>query len=127
MQSISGERRADRRYGVQLNVRYKLVRGARLLAEGKGTTCNISKGGVSFCPDRILPARASVQLSIEWPSMVPGEHPLELHLVGRVVRSRNGETAIRTTWHAFVRVQQAEQHAGILAATMPADGSMLVM
>jgi hypothetical protein len=126
MDSISGERRADRRYGVQLNVRYRLVRTSRLLAEGTGTTCNMSKGGVSFSPDRILPAKASVELSIEWPSLLHGEHPLELHIVGRVVRSLSGETAIRTMWHAFVRVNGA-RHDAVVAEAMPADSAVLVM
>ncbi len=126
MDSISGERRKDRRYGVRLNVRYRLVKGSRLLAEGTGTTCNISKGGISFCPDRILPPRASLELAIEWPSLLHGEHSLELHVVGRIMRSWSGETAIRTIWHSFVRVDHAEQDA-VLVEPASAEQHLVVM
>ncbi len=131
MNLIRGERRLDRRYDVQLAVHFRVVRGSRILMEGSGTTCDMSKGGVSFYPGRMLPARASVEMSLEWPVLLGGEEPLELRLQGRVVRSGRLKTAVRITWHRFVRAERFV-HAGmpgheVLADSHPLDTNVLVM
>lgn len=109
MQIILGERRSDRRYTVQLNLRYKVLKGSHVLSEGSGITCEMSRGGLSFRPDRILPPGAPIEMSIDWPILLHGQHPLSLHIMGRVVRTMGGQAAVKTTWHEFVRLDQPEE------------------
>ncbi len=106
MELIRGDRRADRRYDVELKVRYRLVKGGRTLHEGTGFTRNMSRGGIEFEADRSLKSGTLVELSIQWPIPLRGHTPLELHVMGYVVRSCRRIVAMRATWHEFVNAVQ---------------------
>lgn len=104
MDMIMGERRAARRYDVELELRYKLIRGHRVVLRGHGKTLTMSRDGLSFTADGDLPAGSAVELSIKWPIALYGRYPLELHVMGHVIRGSCGEVAVRTTWHEFLRL-----------------------
>jgi hypothetical protein len=99
--SIAGERRADRRYELELEVRWKLIRRRRLLETGRGCTINLSSGGVLFDAGRPLPAGLSVELSVVWPALLHEVSPLQLVVQGKVVRSFGNRVAIRMRQHEF--------------------------
>src|SRR6185369_15290620 len=48
MDVIMGDRRTDRRYSLRLPMKYKILRGRRVLYEGTAHTSNLGRGGVSF-------------------------------------------------------------------------------
>jgi len=98
---IAGDRRLDRRYDLRLTVRWKLVRGKRILETGKGTTLDLSSSGVLFETDRQLPSGGNIELSICWPVLLHNVAPLQLVISGRVVRVAGSRTAIRMTQHEF--------------------------
>src|SRR5437870_3789431 len=86
-EKIGGERRGDRRYDLSLNVRWKLIRRRRVLEMGAGITIDLSSGGILLETDRQLPIGLNVELSISWPVLLHNVAPLQLVVVGRVVRA----------------------------------------
>jgi hypothetical protein len=110
MEIIMGDRRMDRRYDVELELRYKLVRGHRVIQRGLGKTLSMSRNGLSFTTDRPLPTGCAVELSIEWPICLYGRYPLQLHMMGHVIRSDRGVAAVKTTWHEFLRLDTVADH-----------------
>jgi hypothetical protein len=108
---IYGDRRADRRYSMALELHYRTVKG-REPQDGKpAITRDISTGGVLFSSDEMLPRGCSVELSIEWPVLLHGTKRLRLKVYGRVVRSDGRGTAIRTIRHEFFTAGQPPQAA----------------
>jgi len=101
MESISGERRRDKRYGMQLQVRWKLIRRRRLIDSGTGCTVNMSSGGIRFEGGREMPAGLNVELAISWPVLLLNVAPMQLLITGRILRSGDGWAAIRTVTHEF--------------------------
>ena len=62
-EKIGGERRSDRRYDINLNVRWKLIRRRRVLESGTGKTVDVSSGGLLIEIDRDLPSGLNIELS----------------------------------------------------------------
>ena len=100
-QGLNGERRDDRRYDIQLELRWKLIRRRRVIDSGTGRTLDLSSGGIMFETGRDLPAGLNVELSISWPVRLHNVAPLQLIVLGRIVRSGGGWAAIRTVQHEF--------------------------
>jgi hypothetical protein len=101
IKSIGGERRRDKRYGMQLQLRWKLVRRRRLIDAGTGCTVNMSSGGIRFEAGRDMPAGLNVELAISWPILLLNVAPMQLFVTGRILRSGEGWAAIRTVTHEF--------------------------
>ena len=100
-EKIGGERRGDRRYDLSLNVRWKLIRRRRVLEMGAGMTIDLSSGGILLETDRQLPIGLNVELSISWPVLLHNVAPLQLVVIGRVVRAAGQRVAIRMAQHEF--------------------------
>ena len=64
---IGGDRREDRRYQLQLECKWKLIRRRKVLDTGTGHTIDVSSGGLLFDAGRHLPEGLNVELSIAWP------------------------------------------------------------
>lgn len=98
---IAGDRRQDRRYELQLDVKWKLIRRRRVLDTGTGQTVDMSSGGVLFDAGRHLPEGLNVELSITWPVLLHNIAPMQLVAAGRIVRSSGRRVAIETVQHEF--------------------------
>jgi c-di-GMP-binding flagellar brake protein YcgR len=109
-EEIAGDRRRDRRYDIQLDLRWKLIRRRRVLETGIGRTIDLSSGGIQFETDRPLPAGLKMELSISWPAMLQNMAPLQLVVQGKVVRSSGRRTAIMKSQHEFRTVGIAADH-----------------
>ena len=94
--AISGERRQHRRYLLEMELRWKLIRRRRVLETGIGHTIDLSSGGILFNAGRPLPAGHNVELSISWPVLLNDAVPLQLAAKGRIVRDNGGQVAIQT-------------------------------
>lgn len=116
-EGIAGDRRADKRYDLHLNLRWKLIRRRRILETGNGVTIDFSSGGVSFETDRPMAPGLNVELSISWPVLLHNVSQLQLVVSGRVVRSQNGRTAIQMTQHEFRTVGMAPEKRPTNAGT----------
>jgi PilZ domain len=102
MELIHQDRRDDRRYPIELELRYKVIARSRMQLNGGGRTLNMSSGGVLFGGDQSLPAGAFVELSIHWPVLLQNTCPLTLLIVGRVVRCEDHTVAVKTSRYEFV-------------------------
>jgi hypothetical protein len=111
MEVMLGDRRSDRRYEMQLNVRYRLLRGSRVLCEGTGATTSVSRGGLTFTAGRFLPSGLSIQLWVEWPIPQRGIERVELRIAGRTLRCDGDEVAVRANWHEFIRMETGAQES----------------
>jgi hypothetical protein len=100
-ESIGGERRHDKRYGMQLQLRWQLVRRRRVVDTGTGCTVNMSSGGLRFEAGREMPSGMNVELAIAWPVLLLNVAPMQLVITGRILRSGDGWAAIRTVTHEF--------------------------
>lgn len=112
-EEIAGERRQDRRYEIQLDLRWRLVRRRRVLESGTGRTIDLSSGGIQFETDRPLPAGLNVELSIAWPAMLHNVAALQLVVSGKIVRSSGRRIAIQKTQHEFRTVGIAADHRAL--------------
>ena len=108
--SIAGNRRADRRYSMLLDLRWKLIHRKRVLDSGEGSTIDLSSGGVRFESSRALPTGLNVELAISWPVFLRGVTPTQLMVHGRIVRSEGGQIAIRMIQHEFRTVRTPGNH-----------------
>ena len=95
------DRRANRRYGIPLNVRWKLRHGKPAADSGTGTTVDVSSSGLFFKTDRELPVGVTIELSIAWPVLLRNVAPLQLKVVGEVVRTAGRRVAVRIRHHEF--------------------------
>jgi hypothetical protein len=98
---IAGERRNDRRYELQLELRWKLIRRRKVLCEGVGHTLDLSSGGMLLEVGRNLPVGLNLELSVIWPVLLHDVAPLQLAVSGRIVRSQGTLVAMRTVQHEF--------------------------
>jgi hypothetical protein len=107
------ERRTKSRYPLKLNVRYQTMGLAGSVA-GVGQTTDVSSSGVFVnCANNI---REGVRMKavIEWPSLLNGTTPLQLIIIGIVVRRQNSGFAIAYDGYQF---RTAGRKANV--ATMP--------
>jgi PilZ domain len=99
--SINGDRRADRRYEISLELRWKIVRRKQVVDSGSGRTVDLSSSGILFESGRPLAPGANIELSIVWPALLQNVTPLQLIVNGRIVRSDGCRTAMRRAQHDF--------------------------
>ena len=98
---IAGDRRQDRRYQLQLECKWKLIRRRKVLDTGIGRTVDVSSGGLLFDAGRHLPEGLNVELSIAWPVLLHNVAPMQLVASGKIVRSNGRHAAIQTVAHEF--------------------------
>ena len=98
---IAGDRRQDRRYQLQLECKWKLIRRRKVLDTGIGRTVDVSSGGLLFDAGRHLPEGLNVELSIAWPVLLHNVAPMQLVATGKIVRTNGRQVAIQTTQHEF--------------------------
>lgn len=87
---IAGDRRDRRRVRLQLPLSYRCGD-----SNGRGTTRDLSAGGMMLELDRVLDPGTKIAIAIEWPIRLDGAHPLELVGEGEVLRSDASGTAMR--------------------------------
>jgi hypothetical protein len=95
------DRRRARRYPIGLDVRYFTRNGSQSVQTGLARTQEISSSGLSFHPGTLLPVGASIELSLNWPYLLENSCHLQLIIWGRVVRSDQQVTAVKTSRHEF--------------------------
>jgi hypothetical protein len=117
--TIGGDRRRDRRYQLQLELKWKLIRRRRVLDTGTGQTVDVSSGGILFEAGRHLPEGLNVELSITWPVLLHNVAPMQLVAMGRIVRGNGCQVAMQTTQHEFRTAGIPAEHRKMVAAATP--------
>ena len=118
-ESINGERRRDRRYGIHLDLRWKLIRRRRVLETGVGQTVDLSSGGILFVSGRTLPVGLNVELAITWPVLLRNEAPMQLIVAGRIVRTGANGTAVEMVQHEFRTMSTSSDQRGRQGSRRP--------
>ncbi|HUP04310.1 MAG TPA: hypothetical protein VMU19_09995 [Bryobacteraceae bacterium] len=96
-----------RRFPLKMDVVYRLtLRGQEgILSEGTSQTVNISHSGVLLDMERPFPPGVAAELMVKWPVAAEEVTPLQLHLLGSVVRVDQRGTAVKVSRHDFERWQ----------------------
>jgi hypothetical protein len=99
--AVRQERRCGERFPIALSLHFTIAVNKRTLPDGRGATVNLSSRGVLFTPTFSCPcgAGASVELSIAWPTQQ--DHPLILHIVGKIARSDKHGIAVQILRYRF--------------------------
>jgi hypothetical protein len=101
------DRRQHNRFALSVSVRYRLLRPKSLRVQGAGKTLNASSGGVLFTTEGELWNGSQVELAVSWPVRLGGGCPLQLVVVGRVVRSSGAQAAVRIERYQFKTCKSA--------------------
>lgn len=97
---ISGDRRKERRYDFQMDLRYRYQRKGREIW-GTGRTLDLSRCAVRFEADEAVPDGTNLELQIAWPFLLQGVCPLVLMVWGVVLRSDARGIILRMSNHEF--------------------------
>jgi hypothetical protein len=85
--SIVSDRRGKSRFKIRRELRYKLLREGEVIEAGTGFTVDIGSGGVAFRSGRAFRVGEYVELSISWPVLLAESCPMQLSVLGKVLRS----------------------------------------
>ena len=97
---IHGDRRSDRRYDLELDLRYTYQsRGVTYL--GSGRSRDLSGGGMLFTTDAPPPDGQDIELRVAWPFLLQNVCPLELVIRGKVLRTNERGTVVRMRDYEF--------------------------
>jgi hypothetical protein len=107
---IPGDRRSDRRYRINLDLRWKLIHRRKVQDTGVGRTVDLSSGGILFEATREMPVGLNVELSVSWPVLLHQVAPMQLVISGRIVRVTGRHVALRMTQHEFRTIGLSAEH-----------------
>lgn len=112
-QSFGGtlNRRANNRFPVKEEVRYRLLQSNKVRLVGAGRTIDVSSGGILFTSSEPLPTGRSVEISMNWPARLDGTCPLQLVVSGRILRADATKAAMRIERYEF-RTRSSAAAAG---------------
>jgi len=112
--TISGDRRADRRYQLRLDLKWKLIRRRRVLDTGVGHTLDLSSGGIMFDAGRNLTEGLNVEVSLTWPVLLHNVAPMQLVVTGKIKRTSGRLVAIQTVQHEFRTAGVSAEHRNVV-------------
>jgi hypothetical protein len=95
------ERRSVRRYPIDAELAFQLIRHGQVIETGEGRTINASSDGILFESSRTLSPGIDIKLQIAWPAHLGGAIGLQLCITGRTVRVQDNRTAVRVLRHIF--------------------------
>ena len=113
---VAPQRRRDRRYALQMELRWSLVRRRRVIETGIGYTLDLSSSGILLDVGRHLPEGLNLELSVAWPVLHQDLSPLRLSVLGRIVRSDGRLAAIQMVQREL-RTADADQQGAPAGAS----------
>jgi c-di-GMP-binding flagellar brake protein YcgR len=102
----SGNRRRNFRYSFTTDVTYCSTTAAGAALVGRGTTIDMSAGGILVELDRTLEPGSIVQMSLAWPGIYHNCGYVRLDVTCQVLRSEDKRIALQIRTHEF-RVPRA--------------------
>jgi PilZ domain len=96
--SVYSERRSRCRYPLNSELQCKLICSGKVYS---GHGVDLSSHGMCFVCSDILPIAAKVEISFVWPVHLSGVTPLQLRVVGHVLRHDKRGTAIKMLRYQF--------------------------
>ena len=98
---IHGDRRVNRRYDVELQLRFHYTNEEGALRVGCGVTAELRRGGILFLTDDPPPAGTDVEVHIAWPFLLQDTCPLELVVRGSISGVSDRGTVMRLRTYEF--------------------------
>ena len=98
------ERRLRRRYELDLDMRYNLLRKDSAVS---AKVHDMNSRAICFMGREILAPGTMLELAIDWPVLLFGTRALQLKIRGSVVRSGGHGTAVSIMWYEF-RTRQTQ-------------------
>ena len=98
---IQQDRRANRRYALNLPVHFKVMKDYLVLGTGTGTTSDMSSKGVAFTTTQPPKVGSYLELSVNWPVLLNDSCPMKLMIYGCVVRSNEKGAAVAIERYEF--------------------------
>jgi hypothetical protein len=102
--TIRGDRRLQRRYPIELDLEFRIMKDDQVVSTGAGKTGNISSGGVFFHAVEDVPSGPHVELAVRWPAVLGNSPFLELRIFGRLVRNDAHGVAMRMSRYHFEKL-----------------------
>ncbi len=68
---------------------------------GSGETCDVSSQSLRFTPDTPLPAKALIELSIDWPATTNQGDPIHLAVFGTILRCNSRGVVVLIGRYSF--------------------------
>jgi hypothetical protein len=96
-----GDRRSERRYAIAANLEYRVICDCQVIQTGIGRTVNLSKSGILFESEEMLPAGTEMEVSIAWPVRLRDTVALNFCVSGRISWSRGKLHALTILRHEF--------------------------
>jgi hypothetical protein len=115
MDLIAKDRRSNQRYGIRIQIHFRVSQRGATSRWGSGTTGDFSSHGVRFRCRKLLPVGAHIEMVIDWPAKQEGVRPINLHATGFIVRSTGSEAAVRMNSCRFQINDAVWQPMGALA------------
>ena len=109
---LNNERRSHRRYLVSTNLLYRLAASDPSARYGRGTSVDISSGGLLFEAEEQLPTNTRIELTIQWPTRINDDIQLTLYVKGETVRFEGTRAAVKFD-HATFRLEGASDRGKI--------------
>jgi len=97
---IHGDRRSERRYQYEMELRFTYTEGSATHF-GSGHTADLSRGAVRFIADNPPPEGALVELRIAWPFLLQNVCPLELLVRGTIASNSERGTVLAMNSYEF--------------------------
>lgn len=92
---------SDRRYPIETNLEYEIVRGHEVLGVGRGRTVKVSSSQIVFQPESPIPVGLEIEAYVDWPARLDNVIALRLHVHGETIQTENGYAAVRILRHEF--------------------------
>jgi hypothetical protein len=108
------ERRARRRYKLQLTMWFCAWAGPRIARWTEAEVVDIGAGGVRFRSRKSCPVGADVKIAIDWPVKRDGRVPMALVATGIVVHNSRGRVGVRFVTTQLI-AQEASENALVAA------------
>lgn len=98
---VVSDRRGKSRFKIRRELRYKLLHEGKVVEAGTGFTVDIGSGGVAFRSERMFTAGEYVELSISWPVLLEESCPMQLSVLGRVLRNEGQRSVCSVDKYEF--------------------------
>ena len=98
---IHGDRRVNRRYDVELDLRFHYTTEEGALRSGCGVAIELSRGGILFLTDDPPAAGTDVEAHIAWPFLLQDTCLLELVVRGSISSVGDRGTVMRLRSYEF--------------------------
>ena len=97
----TGFRSSKKRYSLELDLRYKVMRKGEVTQYGVGRTYELSSTEVHFKIDESLPLAAEMELMLEWPLLLNGTCRLQLVIFGCLIKHRRERSILEIARYEF--------------------------